>query len=96
MDKEAIDNLVKLGRIACTEEEKKKLATNLAKILAHIEELKEVDTSDVSPCISVLETIHDAMRDDEVGSSLNRDAFFANAPSHVGGMIRVPPVIKQG
>ena len=27
--------------------------------------------------------------------SLNRDAFLANAPSHIGGMIRVPPVIKK-
>ena len=34
-------------------------------------------------------------REDVVGELLNREAFLANAPSHVGGMIRVPPVIKQ-
>jgi aspartyl-tRNA(Asn)/glutamyl-tRNA(Gln) amidotransferase subunit C len=34
------------------------------------------------------------MREDKVGETLPRELFLANAPSHVGGLIRVPPVIK--
>jgi aspartyl-tRNA(Asn)/glutamyl-tRNA(Gln) amidotransferase subunit C len=80
--------------IECTEEEKKALQKHLAKVLKHIEQLEEVDTEGVEPCYRVLETLSNVMRDDEVGDLLDRDRFLANAPSHVGGMVRVPPVIK--
>jgi len=34
------------------------------------------------------------MREDLVVPTLTREEFLANAPAHVGGMVRVPPVIK--
>ncbi|MBI3236171.1 MAG: aspartyl/glutamyl-tRNA amidotransferase subunit C [Chlamydiales bacterium] len=42
----------------------------------------------------VLKGLRNVMRKDEVGTPLSREEFLANAPSHVGGMVRVPPVIK--
>ena len=86
--------LTHLCRIECTEEEKKALHQHLARVLDYIEQLKEVDTEGVEPCYSVLETLTNVMREDEIKESLSRDPFLANAPAHVGGMIRVPPVIK--
>jgi aspartyl-tRNA(Asn)/glutamyl-tRNA(Gln) amidotransferase subunit C len=56
--------------------------------------LKEVDTEDVPECNHVLEAIQNVMREDKTEETLNRQTFLANSPSHVGGMIRVPPVIK--
>jgi aspartyl-tRNA(Asn)/glutamyl-tRNA(Gln) amidotransferase subunit C len=87
--------LTKLCRIDCTEEEKKKLLHSLQDILAYIDQLKEVDTEGVNPCNHVIETINNVMREDVVGELLSRELFLANAPAHVGGMIRVPPVIKN-
>ncbi len=95
LDKEAIHNLIKLSRIECSEEEQARLLKDLEKILVYIEQLQEVDTANVSPCNQVLEGACNVMREDEVRDIMPRELFLSNAPSQVGGMIRVPPVIKS-
>jgi aspartyl-tRNA(Asn)/glutamyl-tRNA(Gln) amidotransferase subunit C len=95
LDKQTVEMLIKLSRIGCTEEEKNALALDLKNILSYVEQLQEIDTENVPPCSNVLENFHNVMREDEVGHILPRDLFLGNAPSHVGGMIRVPPVIKS-
>ncbi|MCE5316777.1 MAG: Asp-tRNA(Asn)/Glu-tRNA(Gln) amidotransferase subunit GatC [Parachlamydia sp.] len=94
LDKKAIKSLTQLSRIDCTEEEQESLLQDLKKILHYVEQLNEIDTTHVPPCNQVLEDMVNVMREDAVGPTLSRDVFLANAPSHVGGMIRVPPVIK--
>ncbi|WP_068468113.1 Asp-tRNA(Asn)/Glu-tRNA(Gln) amidotransferase subunit GatC [Candidatus Protochlamydia phocaeensis] len=95
LDKETIKKLTRLCRIDCTEEEQESLLKDLKKILDYIEQLQEIDTENVQPCNHVLDDIANVMREDAVGEVLDREVFLANAPSHIGGMIRVPPVIKQ-
>lgn len=95
LNKETIKQLTRLCRIDCTEEEQDKLLKDLDKILDYIEQLQEINTDDVAPCHHVLEGMSNVFRDDTVGATLDRELFLANAPSHVGGMIRVPPVMKQ-
>lgn len=96
LDKETIKQLTRLCRIDCTEEEQEALLKDLKKILDHIEQLQQIDTENVPPCNHVLENMANVMREDVVRELLlDREAFLANAPSHIGGMIRVPPVIKQ-
>jgi len=94
LNEKELSKLTKLCRIKCTEEEEKKLLNSLKKIVGYIEQLKEIDTEGVAPCNHVLETMTNVMREDEVGEIISRDVFLENAPAHVGGMIRVPPVIK--
>ncbi|MBS0604294.1 MAG: Asp-tRNA(Asn)/Glu-tRNA(Gln) amidotransferase subunit GatC [Verrucomicrobia bacterium] len=93
-DENELNKLTKLCRIECTEDEKKALHSQIAGVLDYIKQLDEVDTEGVEPCYRVLETLTNVMREDEVGELLSREQFLANAPAHVGGMIRVPPVIK--
>ena len=95
IEKKTIKKLTQLCRIDCTEEEQEALFKDLEKILAYIEQLQEVNTDQVQPCYQVLDEVNTVVRDDVIGPVLNRDAFLANAPSHIAGMIRVPPVIKQ-
>lgn len=95
LSKKTIQDLIQLCRIDCNEEEQEKLLNDLKNILTYIEQLNEVNTENVSPCNHVLEGVANVMRDDVIGQTLSRDDFLANAPSQVGGMIRVPPVIKQ-
>ena len=96
LDKETIQQLTRLCRIDCTEEEQEALLKDLKKILDYIEQLQQIDTENVPPCNHVFEDIANVMREDALESVLDRETFLANAPSHIGGMIRVPPVIKQG
>lgn len=95
LDKNTIAKLTKLCRIDCTEEEKEALLDSLKKILKYMDLLDEVDTENVPPCNHVLSDIVNVMREDTVGESMPRDKFLSNAPSQVGGMIRVPPVLKN-
>ena len=87
--------LTKLCRIECTEEEKKTLSSNISKILSYIDLLQEVDTKGVPPCSHVMEQLSNVMREDKVGPTLPREEFLANAPAHIGGMIRVPTIIHS-
>jgi aspartyl-tRNA(Asn)/glutamyl-tRNA(Gln) amidotransferase subunit C len=94
LDKKVIKQLTQLCRIDCTEEEQEDLLRDLKKILAYVEQLQEIDTEDVPPCDQVLEEMKNVMRDDVIGSVLDRDEFLANAPARIGSWIRVPRVIK--
>jgi len=95
LTKEAIQNLVKLSRIECSEEEQDSLLEDLKKILVLFEQLEEINTDDVPPCNQVLEGMANVMREDIVVNIMPREDFLLNAPSQIGGMIRVPPVIKS-
>ena len=95
MNEEEFTKLTKLCRISCTDDEKEKFSSSISQILAYIELLGEVDTAGVKPCNTVLETMSNVLRDDIAKDYLARDLFLANSPAHVGGMVRVPPVIKQ-
>lgn len=94
MTDEEFEKLKSLCRIACSEEEKRELSARLTRVLKYIDQLKEVSSEEVSPCNHVSETFENVLRDDVVSDTLPRETFLANAPAHVGGMIRVPPVIK--
>ena len=90
-----IDNLSKLSRIQCDENEKEDLLKNLNNIIRYMDSLNEIDTSDVKPSSHVLESIYNVFREDEIEETLSRDLFLANAPAHIAGMIRVPIVLKN-
>lgn len=95
LTKESIKNLVKLSRIECSEKEQDALLSDLEKILALFEQLEEINTDDIPPCNQVIEGMANVMRDDVIDEIMPREAFLSNAPSQIGGMIRVPPVIKS-
>ena len=95
LDKETIQQLTRLCRIDCTEEEQESLLKDLKKILDYVEQLQQIDTKDVPPCNHVLEGMANVMREDVVGEVLDREAFLANAPAKIGGMIRIPSFMKQ-
>lgn len=95
LNKETIVKLTKLCKINCSEEEQEALLKDLAKILDYFEELNAIDTTDIPPCNHVLADMVNVTRNDETGEVMPRETFLGNAPSHIGGMIRVPPVFKN-
>ncbi len=94
-NEETLEHLEKLCRIQCSPEEEQEILNTLPRILDYINQLNEVDTSETAPCSYVLQDmLKNLMRDDAVGQTLSREKFLNNAPDHVGGMIRVPTVLK--
>lgn len=94
LDKKTIETLTKLCRIGCNDKELEAILSDLKKILNYVDQLQEIDTENVEPCNQVLEGVSNVMREDTVGSTLPRETFLANVPSQVGGMVRIPLVLK--
>ena len=95
LNEENIKVLSRLCRIAVTEEEAAALSSSLKRVIDYASQLQEVDVSRLSPHSHIEEQGIGFLRDDLVGEHLSREAFLANAPDQVGGMVRVPPVFKQ-
>lgn len=95
LSKEQVKELSRLARIELSEEEAEKLTHDLKRVVDYIEQLEQVDVSDISPTTHLLEEQGlDTFRADEIGEVLPRKTFLDNAPDQVGGMVRVPPVMK--
>jgi len=96
LDQDTLENLKKLCRIECTPAEQQDLLHSIKRILDYIEQLNEVDTEGVLPCNHVLQMmLKNITRPDEVKECLSREVFLANAPDQIGGMIRVPSILKE-
>lgn len=96
-DHQTLEHLKKLCRIECTEEENSEILNNLARLLEYTDQLHEVNTEGTKTCRYVLRgMLKNRMREDVVKDLLPREAFLGNAPDQIGGMIRVPPILKPG
>ncbi len=90
---EEVEHVANLARLVFNEEEKKKLAEQLGRILDYIEQLNKLDTEDVEPTSHVI-PMRNVVRPDVVRPSLTRDDALANAPSDVDGLFEVPKIVE--
>lgn len=95
LTKETIESLIDLCRIECSETEQEALLNDLEKILAYIDQLNDINTDNVSARSQVVENNKGFMREDRAGQSMPRELFLSNVPSHAGGLVRVPPILKS-
>jgi aspartyl-tRNA(Asn)/glutamyl-tRNA(Gln) amidotransferase subunit C len=95
MDHTTLEHLKKLCKMELSSDEEKEISEGLSKVLSYVEQLNEVDTHGVEPCRFVLRNmLKNKMRQDIVQDILPREKFLTNAPDQIGGMVRVPPVLK--
>ena len=88
-----VEHIAQLARLALTDSEREKFATQLASILSYVEKLKELDTSGIEPTSHVV-TIRNVMREDSVIPALSKDDALMNAPDRADGFYRVPKIIE--
>ena len=94
VDEELVKKIAKLARITLSDKEVKKYSEQLAKIVGYVEQLNEIDTSNVEPLSHVQEVVN-SFRDDVVKESLDIDEVLKNAPETEGNFFKVPGVIKR-
>jgi aspartyl-tRNA(Asn)/glutamyl-tRNA(Gln) amidotransferase subunit C len=93
VDAATVRKVAGLARIAISDAEADALVPELNNILGWIEQLQEVDTSDVAPMTAVIpNTLR--LRADEVTEGDIRDQVLANAPQAEHGFFAVPKVIE--
>ncbi len=88
-----VEHVANLARLTFDEEQKEKLAEQLAEILDYIEQLNELDTESVEPTSHAI-PVKNVVRPDVVAPSLTQDEALANAPSNVDGLFEVPKIIE--
>ncbi|RME64672.1 MAG: Asp-tRNA(Asn)/Glu-tRNA(Gln) amidotransferase subunit GatC [Nitrospirae bacterium] len=91
--REEVEHIAGLARLALSEEEKALYQEQLSKILQYIEQLRELDTSDVPPTSHVV-PLKNVFREDEPGESLPVEEALANAPDRWKNFYRVPKIIE--
>lgn len=95
-EKQKFQNLEKLCQIKCTPEEEAKLLGDFEKILAFVEQLKEINTDKVETCDFVLkDLLQNVMRSGQEVQTMPTELFLSNAPEQVAGMVKVPSILNQ-
>ena len=89
-----IDNLAHLARLRFNEDEKTSIKTDLQKMIAFVEQLKEIDTTGVDPLLHMSDTVN-VLRDDVIEGSVSRADALLNAPLKDEQFFKVPKVIKK-
>jgi aspartyl-tRNA(Asn)/glutamyl-tRNA(Gln) amidotransferase subunit C len=86
-----------LANLRLSEEEIHRMSVDLGHILTHIEQLNELDTSNVEPMAQVLfnEDETASLRDDIQRASLTNPEALQNAPASGQGYYKVPLVIER-
>lgn len=93
LDPATVRRIAKLARIRVEDAEVAKLQTELNAILGWIEQLNEVDVSDVEPIASGA-AMALRMRADEVTDGGFPEKILANAPDRADDFFAVPKVVE--
>jgi aspartyl-tRNA(Asn)/glutamyl-tRNA(Gln) amidotransferase subunit C len=93
LDADAVKNIAHLARLAIREEDVEAYARNLSDILAFVEHMNAVDTTDVVPMAHPLDMAQ-RLRRDEVNEQDQRELFQSVAPQVEAGLYLVPKVIE--
>jgi aspartyl-tRNA(Asn)/glutamyl-tRNA(Gln) amidotransferase subunit C len=96
MATERIDvrGVARLARLALTGDEAERYGAQLEDLLAHVDHLKELDTSGIAATAQVIES-RNVTRPDTVRPGLAHDAVMAGAPQPQLGFFRVPKIIAE-
>jgi aspartyl-tRNA(Asn)/glutamyl-tRNA(Gln) amidotransferase subunit C len=87
-----VRHMATLARLSFTEAEEEALVQELNAILAYMEQLNTLDTTQVEPLSHVIE-LHNVFREDERKPGVTREEALKNAPARTEEFFTVPKVI---
>jgi aspartyl-tRNA(Asn)/glutamyl-tRNA(Gln) amidotransferase subunit C len=91
-----IEKVAQLAHLELAEEELKTFGLQIAGIVSYVEQLNEVDTTNVEPAIGGLTpegSTTNSSRVDEIQGSLGQRVALSEAPDPAAGHFRVPKVL---
>lgn len=91
-----IEKIAALAQLEITDEERRALTPQIASIVDYVEQLNELDTSQIEPATGGLTPEGErteGLRADEVRLSLGQETALDQAPDPASGYFRVPKVI---
>lgn len=94
IDRDTVDHVARLARLALTDDERDRLREQLSTILGHINLIAEADTSGVSASAHIL-PFTNVTADDTSRPSTPTKSLLANAPARDDGYFRVRAVMDE-
>ena len=93
IDREMVDYVASLSRLALSEEEKTRIEKEMARIIDYMDMLNGLDTEGIEP-MSHAFAVKNVFREDEVRPSSDRETLLANAPAREAGSFLVPRTVE--
>ena len=85
--------VAELARLELTDEEKAVFQPQLEDIVKYVEKIASVDVDGVPPTLHG-QAIVNALREDAVRPSMNREEALANAPGRTGDEFLLPKIVE--
>lgn len=92
IDESTVDKIAHLARLEFDGEAKVNIIKDLNNMLAFVEKLNELDTSDVEPLVYMSDEVN-VLREDEVVHDITQAQALKNAPKHDSDYFKAPKVI---
>lgn len=86
-----VEHVAKLARLELTEDEKELYTKQLGDVLKYVDQMNEVDTSNVKPMTQVIDFVN-VMREDNPHQEISKEDLMANAPEEENGFFKVPKI----
>jgi aspartyl-tRNA(Asn)/glutamyl-tRNA(Gln) amidotransferase subunit C len=94
MDQSLVCHIAMLSRLKPSDEEVRLFSEQLSAIVAYVDQLSEVDTTDVQPTAHAL-PVSSVFRADQPQDSFAPEAALSNAPQRDGHFFALPKVLDQ-
>ena len=94
IDNKTIDKLAELTKLEFANEAKEEMINDLSRIVAFVEKLNEIDTSNIEPLIYMNDEVN-VLREDEIKQNTIQSEALKNAPKKDSDYFKVPKVIDK-
>ncbi|MDZ8028415.1 MAG: Asp-tRNA(Asn)/Glu-tRNA(Gln) amidotransferase subunit GatC [Nostoc sp. SerVER01] len=93
IDQEQVHKVANLARLELTPEEEEQFTNQLGSILDYIQQLNELDVSDVPPTTRAID-VSNVTREDELQPYPDRESILNSAPEQEGEFFKVPKILN--
>ncbi len=93
IDSEQVRKVANLARLELTADEEAKFTTQLGSILDYIEQLNQLDVTNVAPTTRAID-VSNVTREDTLRPYPDREAILNSAPQQEGDFFRVPKILN--
>jgi aspartyl-tRNA(Asn)/glutamyl-tRNA(Gln) amidotransferase subunit C len=93
IDREQVHKVARLARLELTPEEEEQFTLQLGDILNYVEQMNELDVSDVIPTTRAID-VSNVTREDKLQPYPERDAILSSAPQQEGEFFKVPKIMN--
>jgi aspartyl-tRNA(Asn)/glutamyl-tRNA(Gln) amidotransferase subunit C len=93
IDREQVHKVARLARLELTPEEEEQFTLQLGDILNYVEQMNELDVSNVIPTTRAID-VSNVTREDKLQPYPERDAILSSAPQQEGEFFKVPKIMN--